>query len=49
MEALQTYRSNVVSFHLKSGDRQWFIVGRYFSPDDALTLEDVVAAISHQP
>ena len=49
VEALQTYGANVVSFQLASGDRRWFIVGCYFAPDGASTIEDVVAAISKRP
>ena len=41
--------SNVVSFQLESGDRWWYIVGCYLAPDDASTIEDIVAAISKRP
>ena len=32
-----------------SGDRHWFIVGCYLASDNALTIEDVIAAISQRP
>ena len=49
MEALQTYGANVISFQLESGERRWFIAGCYLVPENALTIEDVVAAISQRP
>ena len=49
VEALHNYRTNVVSFHLASGDSRWFIVGCYLSPDRTLTVEDVVGDISKCP
>ena len=49
VEDLQTHGANIVSFHLASGNRWWYIVGCYFPPDDASTIEDVVAAIGNWP
>ena len=49
VEALQTYRANVISFHLAAGNMQWFIVGCYLAPDEASKIEDVIVAISHRP
>ena len=49
IEEFQYHRANVVSFHLASGDRRWYIVGFYLDPDDASTVEDVVAAIGKRP
>ena len=45
VEALQTYRANIVIFQLASGDRRWFIMGCYLAPDNASTIEDIVATI----
>ena len=49
VEALQTYRANVVIFQLASGDRRGFIVGCYLAPDDASTIYDIVADIRKRP
>ena len=49
IEAIQTYRANIVRFQLASGNRQGLIVGWYLAPEEALTIEDVVAAISQRP
>ena len=49
MEALQTYRVNLVSFHLALGDHWWFIVGCYLAPENALTIDDIVEATSQRP
>ena len=49
VEALQTYGVNVTSFQLASGDQRRFILGCYLAPDDALTIEEVVAATSQRP
>ena len=32
VEALQTERANVVSLHMNSGDKRWFIAGFYLAP-----------------
>ena len=48
VEALHTYRANIVSFQLASGDSQWFIVGFYLAQYNASTIEDVAAAISQR-
>ena len=49
LEALQTYGDNVFRFHLKSGNRRWFILGCYLAPDNTLNVEDIVATISKWP
>ena len=43
VEALHIYCTNIVSFHLASGSQQWYITGFYLAPDNASTIEDVVA------
>ena len=48
-EALQTYGANVVRFQMASGNRCWYIVGFYLTPENTSTKEDVVAAISKRP
>ena len=49
METFQSHGTDVISFQLVSGDRRWYIVGRYLVPDGASTIEDVVAAIGKRP
>ena len=49
MEALRIYGANVVSFYLALVGRRWFIVGCYFPPDDASTIEDVVLSTIQRP
>ena len=49
VEALRIYSANVISFHLASGGLRWFILGFCLDPDNASTIEDVVAAISQRP
>ena len=49
VESLQTYWANVISFQLASGDMGWYILGCYLAPDNASTIEDVVAAIGKRP
>ena len=49
MEAFHCHGVNVVRFQLALGDRQWYIMECYFSPDDASTIEDVIAAIGKRP
>ena len=49
MEVLRLYKRNVVSFLLASGGWQWFIVGWYLDPDDASTIEEVIADIIQHP
>ena len=48
LEEFQAYGENVVSSQLASGYRRWYIVGCYLAPDDASTVEDVVADIGKQ-
>ena len=49
MEAFHIYGANIVSFQLESSSQKWHIVGCYLAPDNASTLEDIVAAISQGP
>ena len=49
VEVLCLHGTNFVIFYLASGSQWWYIVGYYLAPDDASTIEDVVAAVSKQP
>ena len=49
MEALHLYGAKDMIFQLASVGQCLHIVGCYFAPDDASTIDDVVAAISQQP
>ena len=49
VEALHLYGANVVRFQLASGGQRWYIAGRYLAPENATTIEVIVAAISQQP
>ena len=44
-EALHQFGTNLISFHLESGGRQWYIVGCYLAPDKASTIEHIVMDI----
>ena len=49
LEALYLHGPNTVSFQVVTGQQQWHAVGCYISPDEALIVEDDIAAISRQP
>ena len=49
VEALQLYGAKDVIFQLASVVQCLHIVGCYFAPDDASTIDDVVAAIRQWP
>ena len=49
MESFQIHGSNIVRLQLALGNRRWYIVGCYVAPEDALTIEGVVAAIGKRP
>ena len=49
MEAIQEYGPNVLSFEVATGARRWYIIGCYLAPDDAETIEWVVAALGDRP
>ena len=49
VEAVRKFGHNVVGFQLATGERRWYIIGCYLSPDDTLTIESVVAALKEQP
>ena len=45
VEAVQQLGTNVSGFQLETGERKWYIVGCYLSPDGTLTIECVIAAL----
>ena len=49
VQALQQVGTNVVRFQLVTRERQWYIFGCYFSPDDALNIECVLVAVGKRP
>ena len=49
VEEVRPYGPNVISFEVVTGRRRWYIIGCYFVPDDARTIERVVTAMSDQP
>ena len=49
VEALHLYGVNIINFQLALGDQQWYIMGCYLSPENSLTIEDVVVTISQCP
>ena len=49
VEAIQKFIPNVVSFHLVTGERQWYIVGSYLAPDNASMIDSIVAALGDCP
>ena len=49
VEAVQQFRTNVVGFHLATGERRWYIVGCYLIPDDTSMIDSVVAALKERP
>ena len=46
---MRPYGPNVISFEVANGRRRWYIIGCYLAPDNARTIERVVAALSDQP
>ena len=49
MEAVWEYGPNVLSFEVATGDWRWYIIVCYLVPDDAETIERVVAALGDKP
>ena len=48
-EAFHTHGLNMTRFQLASVSRIWFIFGCYLAPNDASTINRVVAAIGQRP
>ena len=49
VKTLQKFVPNSVRFQMLMGERQWCIIGCYLAPNDALTIERVVAAVGQHP
>ena len=49
VESVHKFGPNVVGFQLAMGERRGYIVGCYLAPDNALTIESVVAALKERP
>ena len=49
VKAVREYGPNVLSFEVEMGRRRWYIIRCYLAPDDARTIERVVAALGDQP
>ena len=49
MEDVQKFWTNVVGFHLATGERRWYIVRCYLAPNNTLTIESVIAVLKEQP
>ena len=49
LEAVRQFGLNVVSFHLATGARQWYIIGCYLAPDKTSTIERMIAALKERP
>ena len=49
VKALQQFGTNVVRFQLMTWEWQWYIVGCYLSPHDALTIECFIVAVGKVP
>ena len=49
VEGVERCGPNVLGFQVKTGERRWYIVGAYVTPEDEVTMETVVAAIGRRP
>ena len=49
MEANQKFGPNAVGFNLVTGERRWYIMGCYLTPDDTLKIGSVVSALKERP
>ena len=49
VEAIHHFRPNVIGFHLTTGERRWYIVGCYLTPDYTSITESVIAALKERP
>ena len=45
VEAVREYGINFLRFEVATGARRWYIIRCYLAPDDAETIERVVAAL----
>ena len=49
METVQQFGPNVAGFQLVTGERRWYIVGCYLSPNDTSMIDSVFAALKDCP
>ena len=49
VEAVSQFGPNVVGLQLATGERRWYIIGCYLSPDDTSTIASVVAVLKERP
>ena len=49
VEAVERCGPNVMVFQVATGERHWHVVGAYISPEDEVTMETVIHAISRKP
>ena len=49
VEAVQQLGPNIVGFQLAKGERRWYIVECYLSPENNSMIESVVAALKERP
>ena len=49
MEVIQQFGPNVIRCQLSKGVLQWYIIGCYLAPENALTINIVVAALKERP
>ena len=49
VEAIHKFGPNVASFQLASGEQRWYIIRCYLTPDNAQTIDCVVAKLRERP
>ena len=49
VEAVREYGPNILSFEVATGAQRWYIIRCYLAPDDAETIERIVAALGDKP
>ena len=49
VEAFQHFGPNFVGFQLATGERRWYIVRCYLTPDSTSTIESFVSALKERP
>ena len=49
VKAIQKFGPNIFGFKLTMGERRWYIVGCYLSPEGTSTIESVIAALKERP
>ena len=49
VESIQQFRPNIVVFSLVTGERQWYIIGCYLTPDKTSTMDSVAVVLKECP